>query len=266
MSYLDLIAEDRQLIVYRPRLNEVTGSVTATILLQQILFRWNQNGKRPFYKFNGPCDHKRYVSGQSWQEELGFTYSELNTARDKIAKKVLKGQNKVLALRENMVIFYTDANRVTWYEVNEKLIEQSLISIYQISKSLITKVNQDSLITKVNQDSQITFLTEKNKEEKGKEEGGSLSFIWESVLTELENQMTKATFNTWLAQSQLVSIEQKDDGTHLAVIEVHNSYAADWVNGRLKEMIKRTLDAITDMNHEVYARAAMLHQNGVPHE
>ena len=41
---LALIADDKQQISYRPRWNAITGSVNATILLQQVIYRWVQKG------------------------------------------------------------------------------------------------------------------------------------------------------------------------------------------------------------------------------
>jgi hypothetical protein len=58
-------------IPYRPCWNLLTGSPLASILLQQIAFRWQRHGRKPFYKYAAPCDSTRL--GESWQEELGFS-------------------------------------------------------------------------------------------------------------------------------------------------------------------------------------------------
>ena len=60
--------------------------------------------------------------------------------------------------------------------------------------------------------------------------------IWQAALGELQLQMTKATFDTWLRDTTLVSYE---DGTF--VIGVHSGYAKDWLENRLLGIIKRTL-------------------------
>lgn len=62
---------------------------------------------------------------------------------------------------------------------------------------------------------------------------------WKATLGELELQMTKATFNTWLRDARLLS-----DSTHEFVIGVRNGYAKDWLENRLKDTILRTLTAI----------------------
>ncbi len=59
---------------------------------------------------------------------------------------------------------------------------------------------------------------------------------WKATLGELELQMTRATFNTWLKETQLVS----HNGTTF-VIGVRNDYAKDWLENRLHDTILRTL-------------------------
>ncbi|HET6443053.1 MAG TPA: chromosomal replication initiator protein DnaA [candidate division Zixibacteria bacterium] len=62
---------------------------------------------------------------------------------------------------------------------------------------------------------------------------------WTATLGELELQMTRATFNTWLRDARLLANE---DGEY--VIGVRNDYAKDWLDNRLKETINRTLSSI----------------------
>lgn len=62
---------------------------------------------------------------------------------------------------------------------------------------------------------------------------------WKATLGELELQMTRATFNTWLKDANLLRYEE---GTY--VIGVRNDYAKDWLCNRLKDTILRTLVAI----------------------
>ncbi|MBP8000457.1 MAG: chromosomal replication initiator protein DnaA [Chloroflexi bacterium] len=64
---------------------------------------------------------------------------------------------------------------------------------------------------------------------------------WKATLGELELQMTKATFNTWLKDTRLLTC---DGDTY--VIGVRNDYAKDWLENRLQDTILRTLVAITD--------------------
>jgi chromosomal replication initiator protein len=63
--------------------------------------------------------------------------------------------------------------------------------------------------------------------------------IWNATLGELELQMTRATFDTWLKDSRLLSYEEGE-----FVVGVRNDYAKDWLENRLKDTILRTLTSI----------------------
>ncbi|MEM7115228.1 MAG: chromosomal replication initiator protein DnaA [Chloroflexota bacterium] len=62
---------------------------------------------------------------------------------------------------------------------------------------------------------------------------------WKATMGELELQMTKATFNTWLKDARLLACEDNE-----FVIGVRNDYAKDWLENRLQDTILRTLTAI----------------------
>ncbi|MGD8805816.1 MAG: chromosomal replication initiator protein DnaA [Chloroflexota bacterium] len=62
---------------------------------------------------------------------------------------------------------------------------------------------------------------------------------WKATLGELELQMTKATFNTWLKDARLVSSEEDK-----YIVGVRNDYAKDWLESRLSDTITRTLSTI----------------------
>lgn len=64
---------------------------------------------------------------------------------------------------------------------------------------------------------------------------------WKATLGELELQMTKATFNTWLKDTHLLEFQ---NDTYL--IGVRNGYAKDWLENRLHDTILRTLTSILD--------------------
>jgi chromosomal replication initiator protein len=59
---------------------------------------------------------------------------------------------------------------------------------------------------------------------------------WQATLGELQLQMTRATFDTWLRGSQVISYE---DG--LFTVYVRHAYAVDWLQNRLLAVVKRTL-------------------------
>ena len=62
---------------------------------------------------------------------------------------------------------------------------------------------------------------------------------WEATLGELELQMTRATFNTWLKDTKFLSSR---GGAF--TISVRNDYAKDWLENRLRDTIARALAAI----------------------
>jgi len=70
--------------------------------------------------------------------------------------------------------------------------------------------------------------------------------IWQATLGELQLQMTKATFDTWLKNTSLISYE---DGTF--IVGVHNTYAKEWLENRLLSTIKRALTSIVGRSVEV---------------
>lgn len=70
------------------------------------------------------------------------------------------------------------------------------------------------------------------------------STIWKHTLTELEFQMTKATYNTWLKDARLA---RYDELNNTFVIAVRNEYALDWLQHRLKSTIEHTLSTIAGM-------------------
>lgn len=60
--------------------------------------------------------------------------------------------------------------------------------------------------------------------------------IWHAALGELQLQMTRATFDTWVKPTYALAYE---DGT--LVIGVRNAYAKQWLENRLQGTIQRTL-------------------------
>ena len=70
--------------------------------------------------------------------------------------------------------------------------------------------------------------------------------IWQAALGELQLEMTKATFDTWVKPTSALSYE---DG--LFAIAVPNAYAQEWLQNRLMSTIKRVLTGITGRGIEV---------------
>jgi hypothetical protein len=121
-----------RLLTYRPALVTVAGSINAALFLAQCLYGWFKSGRRAFYKFNAPCEHTRYRDGDSWQEELGMKRAAFENARDQVATKVVGGSSRKEILSFSPVIYWTDSDRITWYQVNELLVWRLIQSALRI--------------------------------------------------------------------------------------------------------------------------------------
>jgi chromosomal replication initiator protein len=63
--------------------------------------------------------------------------------------------------------------------------------------------------------------------------------LWEAVLGDLQLQMPRSTFDTWLKSTRVVAYE---DG--LLVIGTQNAFGKDWLENRLKAKIRRTVCSV----------------------
>jgi hypothetical protein len=75
------------------------------------------------------------------------------------------------------------------------------------------------------------------RESKSKEEE-----LWEQILDELQLQMTQATFDQWLRGSELLELRQPEAGVAQLVVQVCSHHAVDWLEHRLKRVIRRTVE------------------------
>src|SRR5258705_10557457 len=62
---------------------------------------------------------------------------------------------------------------------------------------------------------------------------------WQSVLGQLQMEMPRASFDTWVRHTRPVSYQ---NGT--LTIGVHNAYARDWLESRLASTVSRLLVGI----------------------
>lgn len=69
---------------------------------------------------------------------------------------------------------------------------------------------------------------------------------WQSALGQLQMELPRATFDTWLRDAQLISYE---DGCY--VVGVRNAYARDWLTERLTSTAKQVLAGIAGRSVEV---------------
>lgn len=69
---------------------------------------------------------------------------------------------------------------------------------------------------------------------------------WQATLGQLEMEMPKAAFDTWVRDTEMMAYE---DGSFM--IGVHNAYARDWLQSRLSSKVTRLLTGIMDRSVEV---------------
>lgn len=66
--------------------------------------------------------------------------------------------------------------------------------------------------------------------------------LWDRSKEELALQMTKATYNTWLNNTTM----RPGVNGHDLVVMVRNSYALQWLDGRMRETIERTVRSVAE--------------------
>ncbi len=64
---------------------------------------------------------------------------------------------------------------------------------------------------------------------------------WKATLGELELQMSKAVFNTWLKDAEVVAVQNEK-----YTVAVQTAYARDWLQSRLHDTVTRTLSSVTN--------------------
>lgn len=142
MTPYDFIKQDKDILIYRPEFNKITGSVTASILLQQIIYRLQDNDR--FFKFKEPCNHELYQEGDSWCEELGFTRKEFDNSLEKL---------KSLGIVKTQITM----SRLTYYSVNIDVFNTLFSVLYLKHQTDFTKSTKGTL------DISNNLLTENTK-------------------------------------------------------------------------------------------------------
>jgi len=131
MNILQILAADKEVLIYRKELNTITKKVTATILLQQMIY-WHSKMGGDFYKFIEPCKNTAYNEGDSWCEELGFSVKEFGTAY-----KALEDLG--------IVTKKISMNRVTYYHLDVEVIGKLLNGVYVDTETALTKTPKGDL-------------------------------------------------------------------------------------------------------------------------
>ncbi|MEG0085924.1 MAG: hypothetical protein RR090_12575 [Niameybacter sp.] len=113
---------------YCPQLNQITGSVTASLLLCQLEYWFKHTKGKTFYKFLGPCEDMHYRTGDSWTEELGFSKAEFRNAFNRIGK-VYKSKKAYLESTDKFegklyLSYYDRMRKLTYYVRNHEALRQ----------------------------------------------------------------------------------------------------------------------------------------------
>lgn len=114
-------------ICYYPELVNYTESITAALMMSQLEFWFKAREGRSFYKFLEPCEHERYKEGDSWQEELGMSGSEIRSAFKKIGMpyKSKKAFNEAEDIFKGKYYasYYDRIRKVTYYFRNTSKVK-----------------------------------------------------------------------------------------------------------------------------------------------
>jgi chromosomal replication initiator protein len=70
---------------------------------------------------------------------------------------------------------------------------------------------------------------------------------WQSVLGQLQMEMPRASFDTWVRDTRPITYEHG-----LLTVSVHNAYARDWLESRLASTVNRLLIGILNANVSVH--------------
>ena len=74
----------------------------------------------------------------------------------------------------------------------------------------------------------------------GESERSAGEEIWRAVLEQLQLELTRATFDTWLRPTRAVGREEG-----VLVVRVASVYAREWLESRLQGMVERALERVT---------------------
>ncbi len=116
-------------ICYYPEFTTITGSVTAALLMSQLEFWFKVTGGKSFYKFMEPCEHGYYKAGDSWQEELMMSSSEIRTAFKKIGiaykskKEFMEHENDIFQ-GKMYASYYDRMRKMTFYFRNAGKVKE----------------------------------------------------------------------------------------------------------------------------------------------
>lgn len=84
---------------------------------------------------------------------------------------------------------------------------------------------------------------------------------WQSVLDRLRLRLTKSTFDTWLQRTTIVRLDEQT-----LVVGVHNQYAKDWIENRLKHIIEIAIKECWADVQEIVFEVVPPEEDGLVHK
>lgn len=149
-------------VCYYPELVTITESITAALMMSQLEFWFKTREGKSFYKFLEPCEHERYKEGDSWQEELGMSSSEIRSAFKKIgmpykSKKAFKEAEDIFK-GKYYASYYDRIRKVTYYFRNTSKVKE-------VFEALERKEERDECLECL-QDEKQNYLEESQVEDK----------------------------------------------------------------------------------------------------
>lgn len=131
------LAISRGCIPYIKELRNIAGSVTASILMQQLDYWFDKTNGDPFYKFKAPCENEYYKNGDSFTEELGFSIEEFTNAFAKIGfsyKSKTEFENATNKFQAMFFCSYFDRKEgLTFYFRNHELLDTKLNQLFTVN-------------------------------------------------------------------------------------------------------------------------------------
>ena len=235
MSLVKIIAGDNNLIPYRKELRAIGKSVTGTILLQQFIYWDDKMNGRDFYKFITPPKTKSdyYKIGDSWTEELGFSKKEFATAY-----QILEEQG--------LISKKINAERVTTWHVNTKLINTKIVEIYLSLESNKEKNPKSPSVTYQNNERECTgkspSVTYQNNER-----------VRTSITENTNKDYTQISMEIILFLNSLLSVNYDLNNRQLVSL-LEAGYSAN----QIKHVIQKKYDEWFDTDKEQYIRPSTL--------
>ncbi|MDF2596249.1 MAG: hypothetical protein K0R69_2590, partial [Clostridia bacterium] len=209
-----------KILKYYPELNEVTGSINATIVLLQLEYWFTKNAGNKFYKFLDACEHEHYKAGDSWVEELGFSKHEFRTAFSKIGKvykstKAFKASTDVFG-DKYYASYYDRIKGLTYYIRNTAKLDELLNPSNKSTELSITSASKKQTSSQT----KPALTNTKNEISANAKTSSPISIDYNNKITTIKNtytlkdsvpfEMIKALFNQFCPSfPQLMFLTQK---------------------------------------------------------